>query len=117
MNKVYFFYDEEGYGRYVAHKTFKEAKDIALMCPTFDMLDNPFIDIRGNLVKKVNHKTEEEYIVKTEKYFGLLDVEELNELGLLWWQCPECGDDDFEIIDGGENYKCACGYCGQTPYY
>jgi hypothetical protein len=117
MNKVYFFYNEEGAGKYVAHKSFKEAKEIALLSPVFDMLENPFVDIRGNLVKRYDYRDKKEYIVKTNTE-GMLSTQEIVDLGIAWWQCSECGTDDLEIVDSGENYNClSCGHSDEVPYY
>lgn len=117
MNKVYFFYNKEGYGVYAAHESFEKAKNIALTSPVFDFLENPFIDIKGNLVKRYDHRDEKEYIVKTNTE-GILSTQEIVDLGIAWWQCSNCGTDDLEIVDSGENYNClSCGHSDEVPYY
>jgi hypothetical protein len=117
MNKVYFFYNEEDVGKYVGHKSFKKAKEIALLSPVFDMLENPFVDIRGKLVKRYDYRDKKEYIVKTSTE-GMLSTQEIVDLGIAWWQCSKCGDDNLEIVDNGENYNClSCGHSDEVPYH
>lgn len=127
LNKVYFFYPKDGCGGgyYVAGKNFKEAKSDALCTGVCDFCDNPFIDIRGHIVRF--HYADGEYdekgqIVRTE-HEGVLNVKQMAEIGqgLLWFGCLECGNDDFDFskeIDGDYfKYKCKnCGHEDDVPY-
>jgi len=115
MNKVYFFIiDDDQGGVYIAAPTHKEAKKIALDTELIQNSHsyNAFIEIRGHICKPRC----------TEKY-GELSVIDLNELGLLWWECNNdevndgyCGGEDFEFID---DCHCKCKKCGHRmdiPY-
>lgn len=106
-NKVYSVEGDPDYGcAYIAAKTSKEAKQIALGCDVAQMLDNPYIELR---VLRC-------WQVKGTDYEGELNIYQINELGLAWWWCPECNNEDFEIIDT-YIYKCKkCGNIGEIPY-
>lgn len=123
-NKVYFFHPKgimNGY--YFAAKNFKKAKGMALKTELTEWSDNPFIDIRGNIVKryyKDGEYIENGYIIETN-YEGKLNVKQEGELGILWFQCPECGDDDFSFSEftGGDYMAMKCNQCGyesDVPY-
>lgn len=104
-NKVYFAYinDDDEEGVYVAAKNIKEAKKLALYSAIADFLES-YIDLNIYWVKGV----------KTN-YEGELNVKQLNELGLQWWECPNCTGMSFEILDD-YNFKCKnCGYIGEIP--
>jgi len=124
-NKVYFFTakDGNGGGYFVAEENFKEAKNKALLTDVCAMCDNPFVDIRGHLVKEhyFDGKFHEKGRKIITKYEGILNVKELCELDLLWWDCPECGGHNFLFKDKkGDNYnKYLCNDCGfrsEVPY-
>ena len=106
-NKVYFAQGDEDYGGiYVAAKTSKEAKSIALGKWVAETVDNPFIEIRVTRC----------WSVKETEYEGELDISQINELGLAWWSCDNCDKEDFEIIDD-ETYKCKnCNEEFKIPY-
>lgn len=123
-NKIYFFHPPNNMTGYnFAAENFKEARRMALDSELAEWCDNPFVDIRGNIVKryyKEGEYVENGYIVYTE-YEGKLNVKQQAELGILWFECPECGDDDFDFNDyRGDDYmymKCnQCGYEGEVPY-
>ena len=103
-NKVYFAYiNDGGGGSYIAAKNIKEAKRLALYSAIADFLEN-YIDL------KIRWKR----CVKTN-YYGELNVNQINELGLAWWVCPNCESESFEIIDEN-NFMCKnCGYAGEIP--
>lgn len=103
-NKVYFAYINDGDGgSYIAAKNIKEAKKLALYSAIADFLES-YIDLNIYWVKGV----------KTN-YEGELNVKQLNELGLQWWECPNCNEMSFEIIDD-YTFKCKnCGYIGEIP--
>ena len=106
-NKVYYAQGDADYGcAYVAAKTSKEAKKIALKTWIAETVDNPFIAIRVTRC----------WSVKETDYEGELDIRQINELGLSWWECEDCSKEDFEIIDDF-NYKCKkCGNEFKIPY-
>lgn len=53
--------------------------------------------------------------VKT-KYEGQLNIQQINEIGLAWWCCEHCENEEFEIIDK-YTYRCMkCGKTGKIPY-
>jgi hypothetical protein len=113
MNKVYFFIDESGDhgGIYVAARTLKEGKKFALSSDILDlmMLWNPYIELNGHMERKEGKP------IFTE-YEGELNIKQINELGLAWWDCDECGAGNFSIINEFE-YKCnECGYSSKVPY-
>ena len=114
-NNVYFFHFGEG-GCYYAADTFEQAKKMALN-------DKEFVDGIEFPEDKIKGKQEMEYIksdhakpLKTD-YEGFLDVNKMNEIGIIWFDCCKCGDHDFEFIDHEENYRCkACGHIDSVPY-
>ena len=54
--------------------------------------------------------------VKGTDYEGELNIYQIDELGLSWWWCPECNNEDFEILDN-YTYKCKkCGNIEKIPY-
>ncbi|WP_427340906.1 hypothetical protein [Caloranaerobacter sp. DY30410] len=112
MNKVYFFNGYDRGGTYVAAKNFKEAKTIALCSSILDYLENPFVDIRGHLVR--DSRTNKPI---TTEYEGELNIFQLQELGLLWFECYACGSDNIEILKGADQFKCLeCGSIEDIPY-
>jgi len=106
-NKVYCAEGDPDYGcAYIAAKTAKEAKQIALGCDVAQHLNNPYIELRVTRC----------WSIKETDFEGELDIEQINQLGLTWWECPECQSEDFDIINGSQ-YKCKnCGYEGEIPY-
>lgn len=112
MNKVYFFSSNDAGGIYVADKDFKSAKAIAINNKLIaEHSDNPFIDTRGHLCRDYNKKP-----IKTELK-GDLSIQQIIDIGFAWWDCKECNNDDFEVIDHESSYKCrACGYVDNIPY-
>lgn len=106
-NKVYTAEGDPDYGcTYIAAKNSKEAKQIALGCDVAQMLDNPYIELR---VLRC-------WQVEGTDYEGELNIYQINELGLSWWWCPECNNEDFEILDN-YTYKCKkCGNIEKIPY-
>lgn len=105
-NKVYFATADDDYGgTYIAAKNIKEAKQIALGCNVIsDHLEN-YIDLQIHWKRGI----------KT-KYQGELNIEQINELSLTWWCCPNCDSEEFEILDT-YNYKCnKCGNVAKIPY-
>lgn len=106
-NKVYCAEGDPDYGcAYIAAKNGKEAKQIALGLWVAEPLDNPYIELRVTRC----------WSVKETDYDGELDIKQINELGLAWWDCPNCNKEDFEIIDS-DFYKCKnCGGKFSIPY-
>ena len=106
-NKVYFARGDEDYGgTYIAAKTSKEARMIAMNTWVANTVDNPFINVRVTRC----------WSVKETDYEGELDVKQINNVGLAWWCCEECECEDFEIINGG-TYRCkTCGKVAEIPY-
>ena len=106
-NKVYCAEGDPDYGcQYIAARTAKDAKQIALGCDVAEHVENPFIDLRVTRC----------WSVKETDFEGELDIDQINQLGLSWWDCPECQNEDFDIINGYQ-YKCKnCGYEGEIPY-
>jgi hypothetical protein len=113
MNKAYFFTEKSGdYGGvYVAAKTWKEARNIAISDKLIsDHVDNPIIEVEGHLCRKNKQP------IKTE-IEGILSMQQICDLGLAWWECEKCGYSNFEIIDCDQNFKCKdCGFIDNVPY-
>lgn len=115
MNKVYFFIaDADHGGVYIAAKNFKEAKLIAINHELItEYCDDPYIDVRGHICRnRGNNKP------VTTDFEGELTMKEIFQLRLAWWECPECGSNDFEVIDKCEEcYRCKdCRYEEAIPY-
>ena len=106
-NKVYCAEGDPDYGCiFIAAKTSKEAKAIAMGTWVADVLDNPFIELRITRC----------WSVKETEYEGELDISQINELGLTWWWCPECKKEEFIIISNYE-YQCKnCKHIDDIPY-
>ena len=106
-NKVYFAQGDEDYGGiYIAAKTGKVAKMIAMGTWVADHLENPFIQLRVTRC----------WSVKETEYDGELDIAQINELGLTWWSCPKCDNEEFTIISDYE-YQCKnCKHIEAIPY-
>ena len=106
-NKVYFAIGDVDYGGiYFACKNSKEAKQKALRSWVAETVENPFIDIRVTRC----------WSVKETDYEGELDIFQINELSLAWWDCPNCSKEDFEIINC-EKYNCkSCNQEFEIPY-
>ena len=106
-NKVYYVQGDPDYGGiYIAAKTSKEAKIIAMGKWVAEYLDNPFVELR---VKRC-------WNVKETEYEGELNISQINELGLTWWDCPNCHKEEFEILNGNE-YQCKnCKHIEKIPY-
>ena len=106
-NKVYYVQGDPDYGGiYIAAKTSKEAKIIAMGKWVAEYLDNPFVELR---VKRC-------WNVKETEYEGELNISQINELGLTWWDCPNCYKEEFEILNGNE-YQCKnCKHIEKIPY-
>jgi Zn finger protein HypA/HybF involved in hydrogenase expression len=107
-NKVYFAEGDPDYGcTYIAARTSKEAKQIALGCEVAQLIDNPYINLR---IKRC-------WQVEGTNYKGELDIYQINELGLAWWWCPNCENENFEMLDD-QTYKCKkCGETNKIPLY
>lgn len=106
-NRVYFAEGDPDYGCvYIAAKTSKEAKNIALGTWVAETVYNPFIEMRVCRI----------WSVKETDYRGELTIEQINELGITWWDCSNCYGEDFEILDT-HHYKCKkCGAENEIPY-
>lgn len=105
-NKVYYATADEDYGGiYIAAENIKEAKRIALKSEIIsDHLEN-YIDLQIHWRKGIN-----------TQYEGELNIEQINELGLTWWECSNCQKEEFEILDTF-TYKCKkCGNTAEIPY-
>lgn len=115
LNKVYLFHPKDMHiGYVIAAKNFKEARKTALITDLQELCDTPFIDITGYILKKDGKP------IRT-KYEGKLNVKKRGELGILWFECPECEAEDFEfsniIKDVYMSLKCKkCGCEGDAPY-
>ena len=65
-------------------------------------------------VKTRKEKEFDKLFLKKTEY--LANIYQINELGLSWWWCPECNNEDFEILDN-YTYKCKkCGNIEKIPY-
>lgn len=106
-NKVYFAEGDPDYGgMYIAAKNGKEAKLIAMGSWVAEHLNNPYIELK---VARI-------WFVEGTDYEGELNIFQINELGLTWWACEDCDQDDFEIINAQE-YKCKnCEEVHKIPY-
>lgn len=111
MNKVFIFYDPaEEYAVYVAAERYKIAKEIALKHPMCDSMVNPFVEIRGKLVRRDGQT------VRTE-FEGELGLKEAAQLRLLWWNCPRCESDELYISEDERYYHCkVCSYMNEIPF-
>lgn len=91
---------------YIAAKTSKEAKQMALSTWVAETVDNAFINVRVTRC----------WSAKETEYEGELDIFQINKLGLAWWSCEECEKEEFEILDN-HTYKCKnCGKKFEIPY-
>lgn len=106
-NKVYCAEGDPDYGCiYIAAKTSKEAKHLAMSSWIAEPLDNPYIELRVTRC----------WNIKETNYSGILNIFEINKLGLTWWSCQECDNERFEILDT-QTYKCKkCGKINSIPY-
>lgn len=106
-NKVYCAEGDPDYGCiFIAAKTSKEAKYIAMGSWVAEPLDNPYIELRVTRC----------WSIKETNYSGILNIFEINELGLTWWNCPECNKEEFEILNEDE-YQCKnCKHIEEIPY-
>lgn len=104
-NRVYTATGDEYYGcTYIAAKSVKEAKKIALTTWIAEIMEN-YIDLSIRWIRGVE-----------TNYEGELNIKQINELGLTWWSCPKCDKEDFEILDD-YTYKCKnCGNEFKIPY-
>jgi predicted RNA-binding Zn-ribbon protein involved in translation (DUF1610 family) len=113
MNKVYQFSLIEEYDTgwiYIAAKTWKEAAKYARQSDYLSNTAENFIDYRGHLVKP---------IVKTE-YTDELEIDQIIELNLHWFECPECGSRNVSLVKESIDDKYKCNECGEIetiPYY
>ncbi len=105
-NRVYTIEGDPDYGCiYVAAKTSKDAKTFGLNTWVSEHLENPWVEMR--VLWRRGIETE---------YEGELNIEQINELGLAWWACPNCDKEDFEILDT-YHYKCKnCKNEYEIPY-
>lgn len=105
-NRVYSAEGDPDYGcTFIAAPTSRDARHIAMGTFVAEHLDIPYIEIR--ILWKRGLETD---------YEGELDIFQINELGLTWWDCPKCGKEDFEIITDRE-YQCKnCGNIEAIPY-
>lgn len=107
-NKVYTAEGDPDYGCvYIAAPNGKEARKYAMGTWVAEHLDNPYIEMRVLRcwsVKETDYET------------GELSIFQINELGLTWWSCDMCDNENFEILDT-HTYKCnMCGNEGEIPY-
>lgn len=118
-NKVFFVYDvEERRGYNIACKTKEKALEIF---EENNLLDcNNFPRDLGAKVQKdhySNGKWNEEGVIFTTDYEGVLDVKQENEIGIVWFNCMDCGGDLFDFNDNLDRYICKnCGYEDDVPY-
>lgn len=107
-NKVYTATGDPDYGCvYIAAKTSRDAKYIAMNTWVAETVYNPFIELRILRCWSVKETDYDE---------GELNIEQINKLGLSWWVCNNCDKEDFDIIDE-YHYKCKnCGNEGEIPY-
>jgi len=113
MNKVYFFSEvsEEYGGVHVAAQSWKAAREIALTDELIsEHIDNPITDVKGSLCRHDKKPI-------TTEIEGKLTTQQICDLGLAWWDCEECGDDNFEIFNHESEYRCrSCGFVENVPY-
>jgi DNA-directed RNA polymerase subunit RPC12/RpoP len=112
MNKVYFFQESSGDfgGVYVAAENWKKARNLAIMDELIaDHVWNPITDVEGSLCRKEGKPI-------TTMLEGILSVKHIKEVGCAWWDCENCGSDNFEILNDME-YKChECESINRIPY-
>lgn len=119
-NKVYFCNEEDvDFGYYIAADNEEKAIDIFYNSRLFDRsLPKELIETFSQRKHYTSGEWDGTGKVVTTDCEGILSVKQLGDLGLLWFQCAMCGDDDFEFVDGVENYRCKkCGHTDQVPYY
>lgn len=106
-NKVYCAEGDPDYGCiFIAAKTSKKAKYIAMSSWVAEPLDNPYIELRVTRC----------WNIKETNYNGILNIFEINELGLTWWDCPECNRKEFKILNEYK-YQCKnCKHIEKIPY-
>ncbi len=106
MNRVYFAEVDPDYGGvFIAAKNGKEARKIAEGTWVAEQAET-YIDLRITRC----------WSVKETNYEGELDIYKINELGLAWWACGNCDNEDFEILNR-EEYRCKnCGEVQLIPY-
>ncbi len=106
-NKVYCAEGDPDYGCiYIAAPNGKIAKNLALCTWVAETVDNPFINVRVTRC----------WSVKETDYDGELDIVQINDVGLSWWDCENCNKEDFEIVDHC-HYRCKnCNNIGEIPY-
>jgi hypothetical protein len=77
----------------------------------YENAENILTDVKGNVCKGWDNKG-----IYTE-FSGILTTQQICDVGLAWWECEECGGNDFEIIDNDQKYKCRdCGLVDSVPY-
>ncbi len=105
-NRVYFaISDEDMGGTYIAAPNIKIAKSIARSCDIILNHMEDFLDLDIHWCRGIE-----------TDYEGELDVFQINELGLSWWVCPNCDEEEFEILS---EEICKCKKCGEEfeiPY-
>ena len=130
MNKLFFVTLEGGYTRrhspftgdrgvYVAADNKFEAREIAYesdYIKEYECCTNLHPELDVVLVKEHYWKgsdgyNEEGRVVYTD-IKGEPTLQQLNDMYRLWFDCVECGWDDFEI--NGDQYTCR--NCGKTKY-
>lgn len=106
-NKVYSAVGDEDYGCiFIAAKNGKEAKQMAMHLWVAETVENPYIELRVTRC----------WSVKETDFEGELDIYQINQLGLTWWDCPNCGNEEIEILD---DYHYMCKNCreeNKIPY-
>lgn len=105
-NRIYCAEGDPDYGCvYIAAPTLKEAKKYALGTDVGQTIYN-YIDLRVWWCRGA----------EPVDYEGELDIGQINDAGLAWWDCPNCGEEEFEILDGG-HYVCkSCNQEFEIPY-
>lgn len=118
-NNIFFVYDvDEKHGYNIACENKEKALEIfednnLLDCKNFSLE----LDVRLQKEHYPNGEWNEEGEVYKTDYYGVLDVKQEFEVGIVWFNCPECGDDSFEFNENLSRYTCkVCGYEDDVPY-
>ena len=104
MNSIYVFHVRSVCTAYIAARSWKTARNIALQLPQFQQYGNVLPQVVGYRI--ASGCTEKE---------GEITLKEICKEHP-WWECPECSGKVFILLDGTERYRCqSCGYEGSTP--
>ena len=113
MNKIYFAENgkqESTGGTYIATVNLEEAKKLARQSDIIKDCVTKFTDLKVSLMRYSDNKP-----MFTE-YEGELNMEQIAELGLIWWTCRNCGERKFAILNDDECKCLNCSTIQEIPY-